>query len=106
MSPSFQEWENLCLGCGRCCFEKVEHDDGSVVVTNQPCRFLDVATRRCKVYERRFEVCSDCLHISESNLAEFDWLPEDCGYVQYIRRTRGPEAWRPRPNIFWREDEP
>jgi len=94
MSLSPEGWEALCKRCGRCCFEKVRLADGGTGLTNQPCPFLNRATRRCKVYERRFEVCPDCLPLTEDSLAEIDWLPEDCGYVEYDRQSRGATLGR------------
>lgn len=96
-----EEWEALCHGCGQCCYEKWEEDDGTIVYTDTPCRFLDVGTKRCLLYEHRFEACHDCLALDLATLPERYWLPEDCGYVQYYRRVYGPDAWRPKaPVIF------
>lgn len=89
MSLSFEEWEALCKRCGRCCFEKIEKQDGSVIVTDKPCSYLDLSTRECRIYERRFELCPDCLPINQENLLKSTWLPEDCGYVEYGRRQAG-----------------
>lgn len=89
MSLTSEEWEVLCKRCGRCCFEKVRRADGTVGLTDQPCTYLNLTSRLCEVYERRFEVCPDCLPLTEKNLAEIEWLPEDCGYAEYYRHSRG-----------------
>ncbi len=98
---SEQEWESLCKGCGKCCYEKLEEEDGTIIYTDVPCRFLDVTTKRCKLYEHRFEVCSDCLKLTEETLTERYWLPLSCGYVEYFRRKYGPESWRPEAMVIF-----
>ncbi len=74
------EWEAICRRCGECCFELVYEEDDTLVASTM-CEFLDPGSRQCKVYERRFEVCHDCIKLTAENLLRFDWLPETCGYV-------------------------
>ena len=74
------EWEAICRRCGKCCFE-LTYDQDDTLIGSTICEFLDPATRLCRVYERRFEVCHDCLRLTDENLPTFDWLPEECGYV-------------------------
>jgi uncharacterized cysteine cluster protein YcgN (CxxCxxCC family) len=83
-----QEWESLCRRCGGCCYEKIEHEDGFIEHTQTPCRFLDTRTNLCRIYEHRFEACSDCLPVTPETVAELKWLPEDCGYVVFLRRRQ------------------
>ena len=78
-----ETWESLCHRCGKCCFEKIEEDDGALFMTDEPCRYLDVVTRMCKIYDRRLELCPDCLPIEPDNMERYYWLPDDCGYVRY-----------------------
>lgn len=78
--PGSSEWETICRQCGECCFERVYEEDDTLVASVM-CEFLDPVTRRCTVYERRFEVCHDCIKLTEKNLPSFDWLPGTCGYV-------------------------
>jgi len=93
----------LCKRCGLCCLEKIVEPDGSIRVTDRPCRFLDVAERRCKIYEHRFEACPDCLPVTEHNLTELVWLPESCGYVEYFNRLHGSKSWRQAGAVIWPE---
>jgi len=73
-------WEKLCKQCGSCCFEKLEDEKGTIFYTGVPCRYLDVVTRKCKIYNRRFEIYPDCIQLTEDLVAELHWLHDGCGY--------------------------
>lgn len=77
---SAEEWDSLCKQCGRCCFEKIEDDRGNIFYTQTACRFLDVVSRECKVFERRFEICPSCVKLTPELVSTLRWLPRDCGY--------------------------
>jgi uncharacterized cysteine cluster protein YcgN (CxxCxxCC family) len=83
-------WESLCRKCGLCCYEKERQ--GRTVVTNfrRPCRYLDISTRRCTVYDHRFEACPQCGRMTILHALFVPWLPAQCGYVQHFRRAAGP----------------
>jgi uncharacterized cysteine cluster protein YcgN (CxxCxxCC family) len=81
------EWESLCRQCGLCCFTKYDEGDGKIFVSAIPCRYLDVVSRRCKIYPRRFEICPECIQLTEPLVREFTWLDEECGYVQALKKT-------------------
>ncbi len=74
------EWDARCNQCGRCCFEKLEDDRGNIFYTQTPCRYLDVVSRRCKVFERRFIINPTCVQLTPELIATLRWLPLDCGY--------------------------
>ncbi len=80
VEPGSPEWEALCRRCGECCYELV-YDHNDKLIASNKCDFLDPDTRLCTVYEKRFEVCYDCIRLTDKNLPRFDWLPETCGYV-------------------------
>jgi uncharacterized cysteine cluster protein YcgN (CxxCxxCC family) len=84
------EWEKICRRCGACCYDKLV-DENDKLIKKTPCRFLDLETRMCKVYEHRFEIEKDCIKLTPENIKKFDWLPDDCGYVVYfgLRRKKG-----------------
>jgi hypothetical protein len=87
--PGSPEWEAICLRCGECCFEQL-YDQDDTLLASTMCEFLDSATRLCTVYERRFEICHDCIKLTDKNLPTFDWLPDTCGYVvRFGVRNRG-----------------
>jgi uncharacterized cysteine cluster protein YcgN (CxxCxxCC family) len=73
-------WDNRCLQCGRCCFEKIENERGNIFYTQTACRFLDVVSRRCKIFERRFEINPGCVKLTPELVRTLRWLPRDCGY--------------------------
>ncbi len=88
-------WENLCRRCGVCCHEKVRMGD-QVIITDIPCRFLDVATNLCTVYSQRAEKEPRCQSAAES--AEINALPGDCPYV--AARSDYQE-----PHLLWEHPE-
>lgn len=83
-------WESLCRQCGECCFEKVIDRRGRPVTTSIACRFLDIDTRRCKVYHKRFEVGEGCIKLTPEVVRQADWLPESCAYVLYLKDHSDP----------------
>jgi len=90
-------WESLCARCGLCCYQKEIR--GRTVITNWrvPCRFLDESTKKCTVYESRFEACADCRKMTLSHALFTTWLPESCGYVRKYRRSLLAAFW---PRFF------
>jgi len=73
-------WEQHCEKCGLCCFEKIEEEDGTIFFTATPCRYLDVVTRKCKIYPRRFEIYPECIQLTETLVRKLTWLHDECGY--------------------------
>lgn len=78
---SGDRWEELCRGCGSCCFEKIEDERGTIFYTQTPCRYLDVVTRQCRIYENRFVINPECVKLTPELVPTLRWLPRDCGYV-------------------------
>jgi len=75
------EWESRCRSCGSCCFEKIEDEQGTIFYTRTPCRYLDVITRQCRVYDNRFAINPECVKLTAALVPTLRWLPRDCGYV-------------------------
>lgn len=73
-------WDTLCKQCGRCCFEKWEDDRGKITYTDISCRYLDVASRCCKIYDQRFTINPSCVKLTPELVQTVRWLPRDCGY--------------------------
>jgi uncharacterized cysteine cluster protein YcgN (CxxCxxCC family) len=89
------EWESLCDGCGRCCLVNYEDiDTGELVFGSVSCSYLDNATCRCMVYERRLEINPECKRITPQNVGLLTWLPETCAYRLLSRGSR-LEHWHP-----------
>jgi len=87
-------WESLCARCGLCCFEKIEDDSGTIFFTSRACRYLDISTRLCKVYERRFIINPECVALTPELVESLPWLHDDCAY----RRALGLPRRHPRNN--------
>ena len=85
------EWEGICTRCGLCCFEKIENEKGAIFFTRTPCRYLDIITRECRIYENRFAINPECVKLTPALLGEIRWLHDDCGY----RKTPARDAGRP-----------
>lgn len=82
-----EQWENLCRRCGQCCFEKWV-DGARIIYTRVACRHLDITTRECRVYDKRFSVGEGCLQITPELVHQVAWLPEDCAYVQHVKKRQ------------------
>lgn len=89
-------WETHCERCGLCCFEKIEDERGTVFFTATPCRYLDVATRECKIYDRRFDINPECIKLTPDLVKELHWLHDECGYrkAMGIKRVRQKKTER------------
>ena len=77
----------LCRRCGKCCCRKVVLGH-KIVYLPLFCDYLDPDTRRCTVYERRFELNPHCLTVEEG--IELGVFPADCPYVRDLAGYRPP----------------
>lgn len=87
---SSPRWEDLCRRCGQCCFEKWVDGDGTIYPTRIACQHLDVVTRLCRVYRKRFSVGEGCIRLTPEVVAAVQWLPEDCGYRLWLKQQSHP----------------
>ena len=79
-------WEDLCNRCGRCCFERDVDEDGEVLVDYaSPCRFFDMETHLCSVYDRRFQENPDCAKVTLETALFDEYLPRECVYRRLFR---------------------
>ena len=83
-----QEWENLCNRCGLCCFEKEIDKNNRVITTRVACRYLDLFSRECKVYHKRFAVGEECQKLTPEVVAQVNWLPDECAYKIYSMKQK------------------
>lgn len=92
---TFEEWEALCDGCGKCCLHKIEEEDsGEVFFTNVACRLLDLDRCQCMDYGHRTKEVPDCLALTPERLSALYWLPESCAYRR-VAEGRGLAWWHP-----------
>lgn len=75
---SEEEWEAVCMRCGKCCLFK-EEKSNRVYFTNCMCDGYDFATGNCKRYACRLG--AECLKVDLRLLiTEPELLPETCAY--------------------------
>ena len=93
MSPA--EWEALCDGCGKCCLNKLEDEDGNVALTRVACRLLDDTTCLCSSYANRHDFVPECIRLTPATIEKnLYWLPMTCGY-RLIYEGRPLYDWHP-----------
>lgn len=75
------EWEALCDGCGKCCLNKLEYEDGEVELTRISCKLLDGATCQCSKYPIRHQFVPECIVLTPETIENhLYWLPQTCAY--------------------------
>lgn len=92
-----EEWEQLCDGCGKCCYNKYIIGRGKkakLYYTRISCDLLDTKTGLCKDYKNRFKKNKDCLQLSLRNLKNFKWLSKTCAY-RLIYEGKELPNWHP-----------
>ncbi len=88
-----EEWESICDGCGRCCLLKLEDEETKQIhYTGVACRYLNLETCRCRCYEERLEVYSECIILTPDKIDEFKWLPVTCSYRR-LAEGKGLADW-------------
>ena len=88
---ALKEWEELCTQCGKCCTEKIEMN-GKIYISKKYCRFLDLETKRCGVYEKRFQAEPGCMDVPKGIAAGI--FPADCPYIEKIEGYQAAiEEW-------------
>ena len=76
--------ENLCFNCpeeirGICCYFLTEIEGHLIYLSNHPCKYLNLNTRKCSIYEKRHEINPNCLTLKEMYIK--GTLPKNCPYV-------------------------
>ncbi len=57
-----------------------------IIDFNDPCEYLDIESNLCFVYEKRFKLCADCRKMTIFKALFVDFLPDNCGYVDFLRK--------------------
>ena len=92
---SQDEWEALCDGCGKCCLNKLEDDEGTVALTRVACRLLDNSSCLCGNYAIRHKFVPECIVLNPKTIKEnLYWLPLTCGY-RLVHEGRPLYDWHP-----------
>lgn len=92
---SAEEWEKICMRCGKCCICK--YSEGNLIhFSNYICRYFDVKKGICSCYKTRFNVAKDeCKKISLELLEhELYLLPPSCAYRR-LYEGRGLPPFHP-----------
>lgn len=89
------EWEALCDGCGKCCLNKLEDEDGTVALTRVACKLLDGNTCQCTRYPIRHQYVPECIVMTPKSLEDnMYWLPQTCAY-RLVFEGRDLYDWHP-----------
>lgn len=90
------QWESLCDGCGRCCLRKILFEDiHELAYTKVACRLLDSHTCRCRSYDQRDALNTECLVLSPENIPGLrEMLPDTCAY-RLVLEGRELPGWHP-----------
>ena len=76
-----EQWETLCDGCGLCCLHKLQDEETDEIhYTRVLCRYSNPKTGECEDYSNRSVNVPNCVPLTLERVAEFDWLPDSCGY--------------------------
>ena len=89
------QWEALCDGCGKCCLNKLEDEDGTVALTRVACKLLDGNTCQCTRYPIRHQYVPECIVMTPKSLEDnMYWLPQTCAY-RLVFEGRDLYDWHP-----------
>jgi uncharacterized cysteine cluster protein YcgN (CxxCxxCC family) len=89
------EWESLCDHCGRCCLHSLQDGNtGKITLLAVACRYLDISSCRCFVYENRFKIDSNCIKLTPDKVRRIKKLPYTCAYRTLVE-GRELQWWHP-----------
>ena len=90
---SDQEWEQICMKCGKCCMCK--YREGNVIhFSNYICQHFDLKKGLCSCYDSRLAT-GECVKVDMSLLENnLDLLPPSCAYRR-LYEGRGLPAYHP-----------
>lgn len=89
------EWEALCDNCGLCCLHSVQDGKtGKVKLLAIACRYLDLSSCHCLIYENRFKIERHCEKLAPDKMQRIKRLPYPCAY-RSLAEGRELEWWHP-----------
>ncbi len=90
-----EEWEQICLKCGKCCMCKYRGDN-VIHFSNHMCRFFDIKKGICSCYNDRIDTAKgECVKVDMDLLENhLEFLPPDCAYRR-LYEGRGLPAYHP-----------
>ncbi len=80
-----ESWDALCKRCGLCCYERSRVGGGVRIDLTRPCSYLDIRTKQCTVYDRRFASGAPCSKVNILHAKFGRVMPLTCGYVEHYR---------------------
>lgn len=80
--------ETACLKCGRCCRKRISAGGEIFVLPQVRCEHLDLDTKLCRIYDKRFELRKECLTVEQGIHSRA--YPKDCPYVKGLVGYRPP----------------
>jgi uncharacterized cysteine cluster protein YcgN (CxxCxxCC family) len=85
--------DGKCNRCGRCCRNKLELPDGTVVLEEGYCKYYSEKDKGCTIFDRRHEHDVACLTMKQAICQKV--MPEDCPYTKNIRKYKTiVEDWK------------
>lgn len=79
-------WEELCSCCGKCCYTRTpSYTENMEIDLAKPCEFLNTSTKKCTIYEYRFDGCDYCAKVNLFRAIFSPYLPSTCAYVKKFR---------------------
>lgn len=76
-----KQWEDICDRCGKCCLVTLQDiDSGEIYHTNITCKYYDIESASCLVYDERHIARPECIKLNKDNIGKISWLPKTCAY--------------------------
>ena len=74
---------------------KLQDDEtDEIVYTRIVCEYTNEETGQCSDYENRSKNVPTCVPLTRKRVADFDWLPDSCGY-RVLDRGDKLAKWHP-----------
>ncbi len=90
-----EEWEAICMNCGKCCLIKLQDEDSEeIYYTKITCRYFDKEHCKCSEYQNRCTLVPACLKLTKANLGNIPWMPKTCAY-RTLYESKTLPAWHP-----------